>query len=202
MKVDTWKIMSEDTCSCDRAAKRIVHMRIDDTFTLAFILRKLIWHSTYDPMTLELATDEPFVVPEVTYEDVITLSKLMNTKPYSSSNRGIGLVAGRIYRLSRTNKTNGESETISKIPLEDIPMLLQQIKSDFDDVTSMLSGFPVGLPEDATNKDERRRRQELWDWNSRVRTLQYNVGVDIENIERIIKERIPLDGTEEEGGAE
>ena len=202
MKVPTWKIATEDTCSCERAAKRIIHMRMDDAFTLAFILRKLIWNSSYDPMTLELSTDKLFVIPELTYEDIATLTKLMNTKPNSRSNRGIRVVAGRIYKLMHAGKVDDKSETVNKIPLEDIPMLLQQLKSDFDDVTSMLSGFPVGLPEDATNKDERRRRQELWNWNNRVRTLQYNVGVDIENIECIIKERIPLEGIKEKGGAE
>lgn len=91
---------------------------------------------------------------------------------------------------------------ITMIPIRDIQMLLSDLKRDFDEVTLILNGMPVGLPEDTTDDVERRRRQELWNWVSRARTLNYNVGIDIENVERVINERILTNEESKKGGEE
>lgn len=99
MKVRVFDIMTRDVCSVERAMERIIHMRDNDAFALAFILRKLIWCSYYDPITLELSTDKPFVVPQITYEDIATLSKIMARKPSNRSDKGVEVIAGKIRDL-------------------------------------------------------------------------------------------------------
>lgn len=83
---------------------------------------------------------------------------------------------------------NGESI----ISINDAAGILRDTKNDFDDLTKVLHAMPVK----ATNLDEvnpavRKQREELWEWNAIARTLHYNIGVDIENLERIMNQRIP-----------
>lgn len=104
MKVRVFDIMTRDVCSVERAMERIIHMREDDAFALAFILRKLIWSAYYDPITLELSTDKPIVVPQITYEDIATLSKVMSRKPSNRSNKGVEVIAGKIRDLVNENE--------------------------------------------------------------------------------------------------
>lgn len=83
---------------------------------------------------------------------------------------------------------NGESI----ISINDAAGILRNTKKDFDDLTKVLHAMPVK----ATNLDEsnpavRKQREELWEWNIVARTLHHNIGVDIENLERIMNQRIP-----------
>lgn len=202
MKVRIFDFMRENTCSVERAAVRVMHMRMDDAFALAFILRKLVYSSYYNPESLELSTDGAFVVPQVVYEDIATLSKVMMKKPCNRSEKGMVMIADKIYDLMSEENENNDNRSKYKIPMEDIPELIHELKRDFDEVTSILNGLPVGLPEDTNNYVEQNRRQELWNWVDRARTLHYNVGIDIENIERVINERILTNGESKEGGEE
>ncbi len=97
----------------------------------------------------------------------------------------------RLFSFLRKKPTSIDCETCGMIPDSDIPMLIHMLKSDYDKVTRILNRFPVGYPVDAANPAECKQRQELWEWNNRARTLHYDVGIDIEIIERMMKERIP-----------
>lgn len=109
MKISVRKIMTGDACSVERAAERIMHMRMDDAFALAFILRKLVWQSYYDPTTLDLTTDGTFHVPEITYEDIATLSKVFSKKPCNRTYEGVGIIANNINKLMEGDgEYNGE----------------------------------------------------------------------------------------------
>lgn len=83
---------------------------------------------------------------------------------------------------------NGESI----ISINDAAGILRNTKKDFDDLTRILHAMPVK----ATNLDEAnpaviKQREELWEWNAIARTIHHNIGVDIENLERIMNQRIP-----------
>lgn len=99
MKVDVWDIMTIEKCSIDRATKRIIHMRENDAFTLAFILRKIIRNASYDARTQTIYFDKPFAIEYIDYEDIATLSKVISIKPYQRSFKGINDVANKIYDL-------------------------------------------------------------------------------------------------------
>lgn len=97
----------------------------------------------------------------------------------------------RLFSFLRKKPTGIDCETCGMIPDSDIPMLIHMLKSDYDKETKLLNEFPVGSPDSTENPAVREQRQQLWEWNSRIRTLHYDTGIDIENIERIMKERIP-----------
>lgn len=99
MRVPLWKLMSPKTCSCERAAQRIMHMRMDDAYVIAYIIRKIIWQTSYDGHFLTASTDEGFVVPEITLDDIVTLSKVMNEKPYRHSRKGNKEVSDKCKKL-------------------------------------------------------------------------------------------------------
>ena len=78
-----------------------------------------------------------------------------------------------------------------KTSKQDLAMILYMLKRDFDMLTKHLSSFPVGYPLDSVNPAVREQRNELHDWNHYARTLQYDIGIDIENIDKAINEYIP-----------
>ena len=78
-----------------------------------------------------------------------------------------------------------------KTSKQDLAMILYMLKRDFDMLTRHLSSFPVGNPLDSINPAVRKQRSELHDWNYYARTLQYDIGIDIENVDKIIKEYFP-----------
>lgn len=98
---------------------------------------------------------------------------------------------GRKHHIAidcETAGLNGESI----ISINDAAGILRDTKKDFDDLTKVLHAMPVK----ATNLDEVnpaviKQRKELWEWNWIARTLHYNIGVEIENLERIMNQRIP-----------
>lgn len=86
-----------------------------------------------------------------------------------------------------TEGINGEKPYFE----EDIIGILQMAKRDHSLLTRVLNEFPVGHPSEAINPAVKKQRTELWDWNTYARTIHYDVGIDIENLERIMHERIP-----------
>lgn len=74
---------------------------------------------------------------------------------------------------------------------EELAIILYMLKRDFDMLTRHLSSFPVGHPLDSVNPAVRKQRNELHDWNYYARTLHYDIGIDIENIDKIINEYFP-----------
>ena len=97
----------------------------------------------------------------------------------------------RLFSFLRKKSTGIDCETGGMIPDSDIPMLIHMLKSDYDKVTETLNNFPCPFPASEVDPVVRKQYDELWDWDFRVRTLHYDVGIDIENIERLMKERIP-----------
>ena len=91
-----------------------------------------------------------------------------------------------------------DCETGGLIPVNDIAGIIRYTKEDFDKLTRILNAMPIA----ATNIDEvnpavRKQREELWEWNVIARTIHYDIGIDIENLERIMNQRIPsLKGAE------
>lgn len=99
MKVDVWDIMTIEKCSIERATDRIIHMRENDAFALAYILRKIIRNASFDAENLTLSIDEPISIENIFYEDIATLSKVISIKPYQRSFKGINAIADKIYDL-------------------------------------------------------------------------------------------------------
>lgn len=67
---------------------------------------------------------------------------------------------------------------MEQIPVEDIKQIIQCAKREFDEVTMLLNNMPM-------------YNIELPDWQIKVRTIHYDLGISIENLERIIQERVP-----------
>lgn len=67
---------------------------------------------------------------------------------------------------------------MGQIPVKDIKQIIQCAKIEFDEVTRLLNNMPVTI-------------MELPDWQIKARTLHYDLGISIENLERIIQERVP-----------
>lgn len=109
MKVRLMDIFTRDICNIDRASDRIMHMSKDDAFCLAFILRRLIMNSSYEADELKLTTDGTFLIPEVTYKDICTLSKLMMRKPYKRDCFYVDKIADKIYSLEHDDTVTCQS---------------------------------------------------------------------------------------------
>lgn len=97
---------------------------------------------------------------------------------------------GRRHISVDTETTGLGYESI--ISINDAAGILRDTKADFDKLTMLLNSMPVR----ATNLGETNpavisQREELWEWNHQTRTLHHNIGVDIENLERIMNQRIP-----------
>lgn len=98
-----------------------------------------------------------------------------------------------IFDIFRRKRYQGiDCETGGLIPVNDIAGIIRDTKEDFDKLTRILNAMPVN----ATNIDEvnpavRKQREELWEWNIIARTTHYDIGIDIENLERIMNQRIP-----------
>lgn len=83
---------------------------------------------------------------------------------------------------------NGESI----ISINDAAGILRDTKKDFDNLTKVLHAMPVKATNlDETNPAVRKQREELWEWNVIARTIHHDIGIDIENLERIMNQRIP-----------
>lgn len=67
---------------------------------------------------------------------------------------------------------------MEQIPAKDIKQIIQCAKREFNEVTKLLNDIPV-------------QNKELLNWQIKARTIHYDLGISIENLERIIQERVP-----------
>ncbi len=67
---------------------------------------------------------------------------------------------------------------MEQIPVKDIKQIIQCAKREFNEVTKLLNDIPV-------------QNKELLNWQIKARTIHYDLGISIENLERIIQERVP-----------
>lgn len=67
---------------------------------------------------------------------------------------------------------------MEQIPVKDIKQIIQCTKREFNEVTKLLNDIPV-------------QNKELLNWQIKARTIHYDLGISIENLERIIQERVP-----------
>lgn len=98
-----------------------------------------------------------------------------------------------IFRRKRHVAIDCETQGLdgsSPISINDAKWLLNETKKDFNILTQILNAMPAHKP-DEVKPEEQQRCQELWDWNVRARTRHYDVGIDIENLERIMCQYIP-----------
>lgn len=78
----------------------------------------------------------------------------------------------------------------SPISINDAKWLLTETKKDYNILTQILNSMPAHNP-DEVKPEERQYYQGLWDWNAKARTRHYDIGIDIENLERVMCEHIP-----------
>lgn len=113
MKVPIWDIMNDYSLDIQRATDRIKRMHYNDASSVAFIMRKIIYNGYYDPTTLSISFREDFVIPEITYDDIATISRFMSKKPYNHGCEGICKLAAKIedvvkWRYQVENEKGGE----------------------------------------------------------------------------------------------
>lgn len=110
MKVPIWDIMNDYSLDIQRATDRIKRMRNNDASAVAFIIRKIIYNGYYDPETLSISFRNDFVIPEITYDDMATISRFMSRKPYNHGCEGIAKLAAKINDVSRWRSQCNEEE--------------------------------------------------------------------------------------------
>lgn len=101
MKVQIWDIVNNGTCNIDKAAERVLRMRQNDAYRVAFIIRKIIFDGCYDPSTLTISFKKDLVIPGITYEDMITISRFISKKPYNHGCEGLYKVSSKINDIMR-----------------------------------------------------------------------------------------------------
>ena len=101
MKVQIWDIVNDGSCDIEKATQRVMRMRHNDASSVAFIMRKIIYNGYYDPTTLTISFREDFVIPEITYDDMATISRFMSRKPYNHGCEGISKLAAKIEDVTR-----------------------------------------------------------------------------------------------------
>lgn len=110
MKVLIWDIMNDYSLDIQRATDRIKRMRYNDASSVAFIIRKIIYNGYYDPATLSISFREDFVIPEITYDDIATISRFMSRKPFNHGYEGISKLAAKIEDVVRWRSKVGEEK--------------------------------------------------------------------------------------------
>lgn len=86
-----------------------------------------------------------------------------------------------------------DCETGGLIPVNDIAGIIRDTKEDFNKLTRILNAMPVNTTNiDEVNPAVRKQREELWEWNVIARTIHHDIGIDIENLERIMNQWIPF----------
>jgi hypothetical protein len=78
----------------------------------------------------------------------------------------------------------------SSISLNDAKWLLRETKKDYNILTQILNSMPVCQP-DVASPEDRESCAAIWEWNVKARTRHYDIGIDIENLERVMCEHIP-----------
>lgn len=101
MKIQIWDIVNDGNCDIKKAADRVMRMRHNDASTTAFIMRKIIYNGYYDPYTLSISFRADFVIPDITYDDIATISRFMSKKPYNHGFEGMNKLAAKINDVIR-----------------------------------------------------------------------------------------------------
>lgn len=110
MKVQIWDIVSDGNCDIKKAADRVMRMRYNDAATVAFIMRKIIYNGYYDHDTLTISFKEDFFIPEITYDDIATISRFMSNKPFSHGYEGLYKISAKINDIMRWQGENDNEE--------------------------------------------------------------------------------------------
>lgn len=110
MKVKIWDIVNDGSCGIDTATDRVMRMRRNDAATIAFIIRKIIFNGNYDPLNLTISFDENFVIPEITYDDMVTISRFMSKKPYNHGFEGIAKITTKMEDIMRWKEEHKDEE--------------------------------------------------------------------------------------------
>lgn len=101
MRIPIWDIMNDYSLDIQLATDRIKRMHNNDASSVAFIMRKIIYNGYYDPITHSISFRDDFVIPEITYDDIATISRFMSRKPYNHGCEGIYKLAAKIENVVR-----------------------------------------------------------------------------------------------------
>lgn len=96
MKIKIWDVLNDGYCDIEKATDRVMRMRRNDASTVAFILRKIIYNGYYDPTNLTISFKDNFVIPEINYDDMATISRFMSKKPFNHGCEGLCKVSAKI----------------------------------------------------------------------------------------------------------
>lgn len=110
MKVKIWDIVHDGGCSIDRAIDRVMRMRSNDASTVAFIMRKIIYNGYYDPVNLTISFKEDFVIPKITYDDMVTISRFMSKKPFNHGFQGFCKLTDKVYDVMKWQEENDDEK--------------------------------------------------------------------------------------------
>ena len=101
MKLKIWDILNDGYCDIDKATDRVMRMRRNDASTVAFILRKIIYNGYYDPTNLTVTFNEDFVIPGITFDDIATISRFMNKKPFNHGFEGLCKISAKVTDMKK-----------------------------------------------------------------------------------------------------
>lgn len=110
MKVQIWDIVNDGSCDIETATQRVMRMRHNDASSVAFILRKIIYNGYYDPETFTISFKEDFVIPEICFDDIATISRFMSKKPFNHGCEGLCKCTAKIIDIMKWQKEEEEEE--------------------------------------------------------------------------------------------
>lgn len=87
-----------------------MHMRHNDAYSVAFIMRKIIYNGYYDPKTLTISFKEDFVINDITFDDIATISRFMSKKPFNHGFEGLCKLSAKVTDVMKWQKEEEEEE--------------------------------------------------------------------------------------------
>lgn len=96
MKLKIWDILNDGYCDIEKATDRVLRMHRNDASTVAFILRKIIYNGYYDPENLTITFCEDFTIPGIAFDDIATISRFMNKKPFNHGFEGLCKISAKV----------------------------------------------------------------------------------------------------------
>lgn len=110
MKIPIWDIMNDYSLDIQRATDRIKRMHNNDASTVAFIMRKIIYNGYYDPLNLTISFRDDFVIPDISYDDMATISRFMSKKPYNHGFEGIAKITTKMEDIMKWKESHKDEE--------------------------------------------------------------------------------------------